>query len=102
MHQPSAPPPAELPKVPTHYAPVTSVQATPVLVHSSKPVIPRDRLLRLPDVEQMTGIKKSTIYGRMREGKFPACVRISRRLSVWPESAVLSWVHARIQEGGAQ
>lgn len=72
------------------------------LVHSAAPAVPRDRLLRLPDVEALAGIKKSTIYQLMREGKFPSCVRISRRLSVWPESAVLTWVNQRIREGGAQ
>ncbi len=72
------------------------------LVHSAAPAVPRDRLLRLPDVEALSGIKKSTIYQLMREGKFPSCVRISRRLSVWPESAVLTWVNQRIREGGVQ
>ncbi|MDO5289876.1 MAG: AlpA family phage regulatory protein [Pseudomonadota bacterium] len=72
------------------------------LVHSATPAPPRDRLLRLPDVERLAGIKKSTVYQLMKEGKFPQCVRITRRLSAWPESAVLAWVHARIQEGGAQ
>ena len=68
------------------------------LVHSTKPVIPRDRLLRLPDVEAATGCKKSTIYKLMREGRFPARVRITARYAVWPESAVMAWVHARIIE----
>ncbi len=72
------------------------------LVHAAAPAVPRDRLLRLPDVEALVGIKKSTIYQLMREGKFPTCVRISRRLSVWPESAVLTWVNARIREGTTQ
>ena len=64
------------------------------LVHSTKPVIPRDRLLR--DVETATGCKKSTIYKLMKEGKFPPCVRITARMAAWPESAVLAWVQARI------
>lgn len=66
------------------------------LVHSTKPVIPRDRLLRLPDVETATGCKKSTIYKLMKEGKFPPCVRITARMAAWPESAVLAWVQSRI------
>ena len=70
------------------------------VVHTVKPVVPRDRLLRLPDVEATTGCKKSTIYKLMKEGKFPPCVRITARMAAWPESAVLAWVHARI--AGAQ
>lgn len=70
------------------------------LVHSTKPVTPRDRLLRLPDVEAATGMKKTTIYSMMKEGEFPKNLRINRRLSVWSESAVLQWVQARINDGG--
>ena len=66
------------------------------LAHAAKPVIQRDRLLRLPDVEAATGCKKSTIYKLMKEGKFPPCVRITARMAAWPESAVLAWVQARI------
>lgn len=72
------------------------------LAHAAKPVTPRDRLLRLPDVEAATGCKKSTIYKLMKEGKFPACVRITARMSAWPESAVLQWVQERIKEGGVK
>ena len=67
---------------------------------STNPVTPYDRLLRLPDVEAITGIKKSTIYGLMRKGEFPPCVRITRRMSAWPESKVLSWVRERIYGAG--
>lgn len=70
------------------------------VVHTAKPIVPRDRLLRLPDVEAATGCKKSTIYKLMKEGKFPLCVRITARMAAWPESAVLAWVQARI--AGAQ
>jgi len=66
------------------------------VVHTARPVVPRDRLLRLPDVEAATGCKKSTIYKLMKEGKFPSCVRITARMAAWSESAVLAWVQARI------
>ena len=72
------------------------------LAHSAKPVIPRDRLLRLPEVEAATGCKKSTIYTLMKEGRFPSCVRITSRMSAWSESAVLQWVQDRIEQGGAK
>jgi prophage regulatory protein len=72
------------------------------LVHTSAPVILRDRLLRLPDVEAITGCKKSTIYKLMKDGKFPRCVCITRRMSAWPETAVLQWVQDRINAGSEQ
>lgn len=66
------------------------------VVHSARPVVPRDRLLRLGDVETATGCKKSTIYKLMKEGKFPRCVYVTSRAVAWPESAVLTWVQERI------
>lgn len=60
----------------------------------------KERLIRLPAVEAMTGCKKSTIYKLMKEGKFPRCVSVTARMVAWPESAVLAWVQERI--GGAQ
>lgn len=72
------------------------------LVHAQKPVTPRDRLLRLPEVESATGCKKSTIYKLMKEGKFPACIRVTARMAAWSESAVLQWVQDRINQGGVK
>jgi prophage regulatory protein len=72
------------------------------LAHTQKPVTPRDRLLRLPEVEALTGCRKSTVYKLMKEGKFPKSVRITDRMAAWPESSVLQWVQERIQQGGAK
>lgn len=79
-----------------HNGKETAVQ----LVHQSRPVVPRDRLLRLPEVEEVTGCKKSTIYELMRAGKFPRSIRVHARMVAWPETAVLQWVQDRI--AGAQ
>ena len=68
------------------------------VVHQSRPVVPRDRLVRLPEVEAMTGCKKSTIYELMRAGRFPKSVRLNARMVAWAETAVLQWVQDRISE----
>lgn len=84
----------------THTSPTTSThQPAPALhlAHSTRPVVPRDRLLRLPDVENTTGLRKSSIYAMAKAGTFPKPINISRRMSAWSESAVLSWVQDRIQ-----
>jgi len=72
------------------------------LVHAQKPAVPRDRLLRLPDVVAMTGASKTTIYDLMKAGKFPSSTKITRRMAVWSEAAVLTWIQARITEGAVQ
>ena len=63
------------------------------------PLVPRDRLLRLPDVSAIVGIRKSSIYALMKEGKFPKCIYITSKTVAWPESAVLAWVNDRIHKG---
>ena len=63
------------------------------------PLVPRDRLLRLPDVADIVGIRKSSIYALMRANKFPKCVYITSKTVAWPESAVLAWVNDRINKG---
>ena len=63
------------------------------------PLVPRDRLLRLPDVSAIVGIRKSSIYALMKKGKFPKCVYITSKTVAWPESAVLAWVNDRINKG---
>ncbi len=58
-----------------------------------------ERLLRLPDVESLTGLRKSSIYDAMRRGEFPQPVKLSRRAVCWPESRIQSWIAERIAGG---
>lgn len=57
-----------------------------------------ERLLSLPEVEQQTGLKKTTIYGLIRQGGFPPPIRLTRRASRWPASQVQGWIADRIAE----
>ncbi len=66
------------------------------LIHSSRPAVQRDRLIRLPEVEALTGCKKSTIYLLMKDGRFPRHVALAARHVAWSENAVLQWVQDRI------
>lgn len=68
------------------------------IAHQSKPVVPRDRLIRLPEVENVCGVKSSTIYMMLKKGSFPQPVRLSARMVAWPETAVLQWVQDRINQ----
>ena len=68
----------------------------------SKPPCKPARLLRLPAVEQLTGIKKSTIYAGLnaKPRTFPAPVRLSARAVAWRESDIAAWQAQRQQTGG--
>lgn len=51
-----------------------------------------DRLLRLPQVMNRVGLKRSAIYQRMREGRFPRSRVLGPRCTVWLESEIDRWV----------
>lgn len=51
-----------------------------------------ERLLRLPEVIKRVGLKRSAIYARMREGRFPKCRTLGTRCAVWIESEVDAWI----------
>ena len=46
------------------------------------------KLLRLPAVLEVTGLKKSTIYARVKSGTFPKPVKVSSRTIAWHSSEV--------------
>ncbi|MCD8523086.1 MAG: AlpA family transcriptional regulator [Saccharospirillaceae bacterium] len=60
----------------------------------------RERLLRRPEVEKLTGRGRSAIYAGIGAGTFPAPVKIGPRAVAWPESAITQWIADRI-EGAA-
>lgn len=57
------------------------------------------QLLRLPAVESLTQLKKTTIYTHManKDDPFPAPVRIGARAVAWRESDVLAWIAGRTE-----
>jgi prophage regulatory protein len=57
-----------------------------------------ERLIRLPQVESLTGLRRAHIYGLARRGQFPRPIKIGTRASAWRLSQVADWVTARIRE----
>ena len=54
------------------------------------------RILRLKEVQRMTGLSRSTIYAEIAKGKFPKQVKLTGARSVgWHESAVTQWIESR-------
>jgi prophage regulatory protein len=56
-----------------------------------------ERLIRLPQVESLTGLKRAHIYGLARRGQFPRPLKVGARASAWQESLVRQWVQDRIR-----
>ena len=54
-------------------------------------------LIRLPEVEARTGLKKSAIYAGMRKFSFPQCLKLGARSSGWIASEIDAWIAERIR-----
>jgi prophage regulatory protein len=59
--------------------------------HAVDPAFHAQRLLRLPDVSKMVGLRRSAIYQYVAEGRFPAPIRIGIRSVRWRMADVLAW-----------
>lgn len=57
----------------------------------------RERLLRRPEVEKLTGRGRSAIYAGIAAGTFPSPVKIGLRAVAWPESVINRWIEERIE-----
>ena len=54
-----------------------------------------NRILRRPEVEEWTGLSRSTIYAMMAEGAFPKPVKLGKRAVGWPARTVADWIDSR-------
>jgi prophage regulatory protein len=54
-----------------------------------------NKLLRLPQVESTTGLKKSTIYERIKQGKFPTSVKLGAKAVAWRSDEIEDWIESR-------
>lgn len=50
------------------------------------------RLLRLPEVMARVGMKRSAIYQRISEGRFPRSRSLGPKCAVWVESEIEAWI----------
>jgi prophage regulatory protein len=56
-----------------------------------------NRILRLPNVIDRTGLSRSTIYLRISTGGFPAPIALGGRAVGWLESEVDRWLNDQIR-----
>ena len=54
-----------------------------------------DKFLRRRDVEGLTGLCRSAIYSRMREGSFPLSRQVGGGAVRWVEQEVRDWMESR-------
>ncbi len=54
------------------------------------------RLLRLPQVMQQTGLKKTKLYELQKEGAFPMRIQVTSNSVGWIEEEVNAWIAGRV------
>lgn len=55
-----------------------------------------NRMIRIAQVQEQTGLPRSTIYDLIADGRFPKQVKLSERCSAWVESEIQDWISERI------
>ena len=57
-----------------------------------------ERIMRIPEVVEVTGLSRTTIWRRVKSGDFPAPVRLGNlatRSVGWRESEIRKWIESR-------
>ena len=53
-------------------------------------------ILRRPEVERLTGLRRSSLYALIAAGKFPRPIPLSEKSVGWLESEIAEWQKVRI------
>lgn len=54
-----------------------------------------ERHIRRREVEQLTGLSRSSLYDLMAKGAFPRPIKLTGKAVAWPENAVAEWLASR-------
>ncbi len=54
------------------------------------------RIMKRPEVENVTGLSRSSIYAKMENGTFPQAVKLSTRSVGWLEHEIQAWLENRV------
>ncbi len=60
------------------------------------------KMLRLPNVIELTALSRSSIYLRMSKGEFPKSISLGGRAIAWLEEDVNQWLEQCIAESKKQ
>lgn len=67
-----------------------------------EPAVTRlDRILRLPELQQTTGVSRATLYRWIEAGQFPPPVQLGPNSVGWRASAVQVWIE-RLPPAGSE
>nr|SPS05717.1 Phage transcriptional regulator, AlpA (modular protein) [Candidatus Nitrotoga fabula] len=55
-----------------------------------------NRFIKLKEVQQLTGLSRSSIYQFIQDGTFPKQIRTGERAVAWIENEIHRWMNDRI------
>lgn len=61
-----------------------------------------NKILRITQVMEITGLKKATVYLHMKQGTFPRQIKLGPKAAGWLASDIQSWIIGRIAATHAQ
>ena len=53
------------------------------------------KIMRLPEVLEITGLSKASVYRMRAAGTFPAPRQLGPRAVGWPDAEIAKWISAR-------
>jgi prophage regulatory protein len=54
-----------------------------------------DRIVRWPEVQQQTGLSRTTTWREVRAGRFPAPLKLTDHAIGWRQSDLAAWLASR-------
>jgi len=57
-----------------------------------------NKIIRLPEVKNRTGLARSTIYKKMAEKTFPIAISLGSKSVGWLEADVQNWIQSMIDQ----
>lgn len=53
------------------------------------------KLLRLPEVLEITALSRSGLYSLLSKGDFPQPIKLGERINAWRDDQLQEWLEAR-------
>ena len=61
-----------------------------------------EKILRLPEVQKRTGLSRSTLYTKIKQGSFPKPISLGVRAVGFVEAEISDWIDRRIAASRGQ
>lgn len=57
-----------------------------------------NRIIKLPEVQSLTALSRSSVYQKMKDGEFPKSIPLGTRAVGWRYSDVTGWIDQQAKE----